>query len=164
MKYRFHYLREMHEVDVGEGEGGISLTIGDKKYTIEEIDMQDNAAFFKMQGRGYKIFFVRDDAKIHLSLNGEYFTLELGSGTRYGSEGTDQLGGNVIASSMPGLLVKVPVQVGEQVKSGDTLAIVEAMKMQNELRTPIDGTVKKINFREGQQVDAFEPIVEIEQQ
>lgn len=162
MKYHFHYLRETHEVDVRGAEGEIFLTIGDKKYTVKEIDMQDNTAFFRMRGRTYKIFFARDDAKIHLSLNGEYFALELRSGSRYGSEGKEQQGDNIIASSMPGLLVKMPVQVGERVKSGDTLAIVEAMKMQNELRAPRDGVVKEINFKEGEQVDAFEPIVELE--
>jgi biotin carboxyl carrier protein len=56
------------------------------------------------------------------------------------------------------------VKIGGKIKSGDTVAIVEAMKMQNELRSPVDGIVKKVNFKEGEQVDAFEPIVELEPQ
>jgi pyruvate carboxylase subunit B len=63
---------------------------------------------------------------------------------------------------MPGLIVKIPIAVGDSIKSGATLAIVEAMKMQNELRAPRDGIVKKINFKEGDQVDALQPIVELE--
>ena len=55
-----------------------------------------------------------------------------------------------------------PVSVGDEVKSGDTLAIVEAMKMQNELPSPRDGTIKKINGEEGEQVDALQVIVELE--
>jgi propionyl-CoA carboxylase alpha chain len=63
---------------------------------------------------------------------------------------------------MPGLVVKIPVAVGDTVDEGTTLAIIEAMKMQNELRASRKGTVKKINFSEGEQVDAFQPIVELE--
>ena len=63
---------------------------------------------------------------------------------------------------MPGTLVKVPVSIGDEIEIGQTLAIVEAMKMQNELKASIKGKVKKINFKEGEQVDAFKPIVEVE--
>jgi pyruvate carboxylase subunit B len=54
------------------------------------------------------------------------------------------------------------VAVGDAVKEGTTLAIVEAMKMQNELRAPRDGIVKKINYEEGDQVEALKPLVELE--
>ncbi|MCK4695088.1 MAG: biotin/lipoyl-binding protein, partial [Candidatus Cloacimonetes bacterium] len=67
-----------------------------------------------------------------------------------------------VFSPMPGLLVEIPVSVGDEVKSGTTLAIVEAMKMQNELPSPRDGIVKKINGKEGEQVDALQVIVELE--
>jgi pyruvate carboxylase subunit B len=54
------------------------------------------------------------------------------------------------------------VAVGDDVKEGTTLAIVEAMKMQNELRAPRDGIVKRINYEEGDQVEALKPLVELE--
>jgi biotin carboxyl carrier protein len=65
---------------------------------------------------------------------------------------------------MPGLVVKIPVEVGQEVEEGTVLAIVEAMKMENELRAPRNGRVKSIFFSEGQQVDALKPIVELEQE
>jgi biotin carboxyl carrier protein len=162
MSYHFQYLKEKYDADVRSEEGKIIVTVGDQNYTVKEFDMKENTATFRMRDSQYRIFFARDGTKIYLSFNGEYFTLELSSLAKYGSEGPDQQKGNFIASSMPGLLVKLPVKAGEQVKSGDTLAIVEAMKMQNEIRSPIDGVVKKINFREGEQVDAFQAIVEID--
>jgi biotin carboxyl carrier protein len=162
MKYHLLYLKEKYDVDVHRGEDELVVTIGDQDYTINDFVMQENSVSFRMGDTAYRIVFARDNAKIYISLGGEYFTLELSSRAKYGSEGADQQGGNVIASSMPGLLVKLPVKVGDKIKSGDTLAIVEAMKMQSELRSPIDGEVKKINFKEGEQVDAFQTIVEIE--
>ena len=63
---------------------------------------------------------------------------------------------------MPGLIVKIAVKVGDEVEEGALLAIVEAMKMQNELRAPRKGRVKKVHFKEGQQIDALKAIVELE--
>ena len=53
---------------------------------------------------------------------------------------------------MPGTLTKLKVQVGDKVKLGDTLAIVEAMKMENEVLAPIDGVVKEIYATQGMQI------------
>lgn len=55
-------------------------------------------------------------------------------------------------SPMPGTLTKIKVQVGDKVKLGDTLAIVEAMKMENEVLSPIDGVVKEIYATQGMQI------------
>ena len=50
---------------------------------------------------------------------------------------------------MPGLVVSIAVKEGQEVKAGETVAVVEAMKMENVLRAEIDGTVKKINCKPG---------------
>ena len=57
---------------------------------------------------------------------------------------------------MPGLVIAIPVEAGQEVKSGEALAIVEAMKMENVLRAERDVTVKAIRVRQGDslQVDA----------
>ncbi len=53
---------------------------------------------------------------------------------------------------MPGTLTKIKVKEGDKVKQGDTLAIVEAMKMENEVLSPIDGVVKEIYATQGMQI------------
>ena len=50
---------------------------------------------------------------------------------------------------MPGLVVSIAVKQGQEVKAGETVAVVEAMKMENVLRAEVDGTVKKINAKPG---------------
>ncbi|WP_343353580.1 sodium-extruding oxaloacetate decarboxylase subunit alpha [Helicobacter mastomyrinus] len=55
-------------------------------------------------------------------------------------------------SPMPGTLTKIKVKVGDKVNQGDTLAIVEAMKMENEVLSPIDGVVKEIYATQGMQI------------
>jgi len=57
--------------------------------------------------------------------------------------------GKQVLCPMPGLVVAIAVKEGQEVKAGETVAVVEAMKMENVLRAEIDGTVKKINARPG---------------
>ena len=65
-----------------------------------------------------------------------------------------------LLSPMPGLLVSLAVKEGQEVKSGETLAIVEAMKMQNVLKAERDGTVKKIHGAEGASLAVDQMILE----
>jgi pyruvate carboxylase subunit B len=64
-----------------------------------------------------------------------------------------------ITSPIPGLIFDVPVEEGQQVKQGDTLVIVEAMKMENELRAPRDGTIEKKHVAPGDSVDKGAPLI-----
>jgi propionyl-CoA carboxylase alpha chain len=57
--------------------------------------------------------------------------------------------GKLVLCPMPGLVVSIAVKEGQEVKAGETVAVVEAMKMENVLRAEIDGTVKKINAKQG---------------
>jgi propionyl-CoA carboxylase alpha chain len=57
--------------------------------------------------------------------------------------------GKKLLCPMPGLVVSIAVNEGQEVKAGETLAVVEAMKMQNVLRAERDGTVKKIHASPG---------------
>ena len=57
--------------------------------------------------------------------------------------------GKQVVCPMPGLVVSIAVKEGQEVKAGETVAVVEAMKMENVLRAEIDGTVKKINAKPG---------------
>jgi propionyl-CoA carboxylase alpha chain len=57
--------------------------------------------------------------------------------------------GKQVKCPMPGLVVSIAVKEGQEVKAGETVAVVEAMKMENGLRAEIDGTVKKVNAKPG---------------
>lgn len=66
-----------------------------------------------------------------------------------------------VTAPMPGTVIKVKVNVGDQVKAGDTVLIIEAMKMENEVHTPITGTVQEIFVKEGDSVNPDEALVVI---
>jgi len=71
-------------------------------------------------------------------------------------------GAGVIQAIMPGTIVRVPVKEGDPVSAGDVILVLEAMKMENELRAPISGAVKAIHVETGQAVETNAVLAEIE--
>jgi biotin carboxyl carrier protein len=71
-------------------------------------------------------------------------------------------GPQAVQSPMPGKVVKVLCAAGDEVKSGQGVIVVEAMKMENELKVPRDGKVKSIAVKEGQAVEAGQTLVTLE--
>ena len=78
------------------------------------------------------------------------------SGLAQGSAGS-------LVTDMPGKVVKVLTAEGAMVNQGDTLLILEAMKMENEIKAGMDGTVKTVNVTEGQNLDSGHLMIEIEE-
>ncbi len=70
--------------------------------------------------------------------------------------------GKMLMAPMPGKIVKVLVSVGQKVKVGDVVLILEAMKMENEIRSPFEGEVKDVRVSVGAGVAAEEPLVVID--
>ncbi|GAB2775862.1 acetyl-CoA carboxylase biotin carboxyl carrier protein subunit [Salinimicrobium soli] len=67
-----------------------------------------------------------------------------------------------IKAPMPGLILDVNVEAGSEVKEGDYLLVLEAMKMENTLTAPRDGVVKSISVKKGDTVDKNELLIEME--
>jgi propionyl-CoA carboxylase alpha chain len=62
---------------------------------------------------------------------------------------------------MPGVVVDVPVTVGQEVAKGKTVVVLESMKMQNELKAPRDGTIHAVRVAKGDKVDLNAVLVTI---
>jgi biotin carboxyl carrier protein len=62
---------------------------------------------------------------------------------------------------MPGLIVEVPVEAGQDVEAGETLVILESMKMQNELKAPRAGKVHAVHVKAGENVEQNKTLVTI---
>jgi biotin carboxyl carrier protein len=63
---------------------------------------------------------------------------------------------------MPGKVVRIVAEVGQEVKIGDSIIVVEAMKMQNEMKSPKDGVVKEIRAENGATVNTGDVLAVIE--
>lgn len=164
MEYRFVYLGKTYRVTIESDEQSWLVTIADKEPSrVEVINSIPNCLSFIMGNKTINAYTIESGGKKYIFVNGESFAFEVDKGRARGTPGVAAAKGgeNVVTSPMPGSLVKVLVSSGDNVEVGQTLAIVEAMKMENELKSPIKGVVKQVNFEEGNQIDALQPIVEL---
>lgn len=77
--------------------------------------------------------------------------------------GIGQGGAGELVTDMPGKVVKVLTAEGAVVNQGDTLLILEAMKMENEIKAGMDGVIKSVNVKEGQNLESGYLMIEIEE-
>ena len=80
---------------------------------------------------------------------------------RFESSSINEIAGGLTAP-MPGKVVDVPVKKNESVKSGQTLVILEAMKMEHKVTAPSDGNVKEVLIAVGDQVESGSTLVILE--
>jgi biotin carboxyl carrier protein len=71
----------------------------------------------------------------------------------------ETLSGGAIVAPMPGTILSVAVEVGAAVTKGQTLLVLEAMKMENEIQAPADGTVQELNVSQGLSVNAGDTLI-----
>lgn len=112
-------------------------------------------------GRSFEASVQPFGEELHIAIGGEEFTARLRDPRKWqrnhSAAATSEDRQNVLAP-MPGRVVRVLVASGETVKAGQGLAVVEAMKMQNEVRSPKAGKIERLLVKEGQAVNAGETI------
>ena len=101
---------------------------------------------------------VADGDKRWVFLDGEVFEFEVGRPARKRSGA----GHGSLSAPMPATVVRVNIDVGASVRRGDTLLVLEAMKMELPVRATVDGTVSAVNCRVGELVQPGSPLVEID--
>ena len=160
---------EKHQVEITRGDGlNLTAEVDGRRYELEVSEPEPNVYLFKHENQIYQIFVSPNER------TGEPYAVSVGSRNyeikiydpkrlRGSGAGDEQAAGaSEIKTAMPGKLVRVLVEAGAEIKKGDGVLIVEAMKMQNEMKSPKDGTIKEIRFAEGATVNAGDVLAIIE--
>ena len=113
-----------------------------------EVDIEIEGETYRATIEGRTFEFQIPDSKV--------------SGPKKRGHGGGRKRSGTVSASMPGKVVTVEVAVGDSVNEGDTILILEAMKMQNEVAAPISGTVTEVHCEGGMNVEANVPLVVIE--
>src|SRR5262249_37452 len=99
-----------------------------------------------------------------LSLDGSVYTAEVARTKRDKVPGSRGAGAHTheVRAPMPGLLLALPAAEGSRAEIGQAVAIIEAMKMQMEIRAPQAGTIKRVHVSPGQELSAGQLLVTME--
>ena len=117
-----------------------------------------------VDGKRYTASCVIKNNRVYADFDGVLFDLTVPSADMDVAGGADSTVGvkDEIFAPMAGKVVKILVAVGQEVKAKQPMVIVKAMKMANQVNCAADGKVKKMNFKDGDQVDIETPIIELE--
>jgi len=165
MDFEFTVNGALQKISLDRKEDRISIRHGDKTLEAEVRVISANALSLLVGGRSFLVIVARDKDKRHVWLNGRTYIIQSRKEEQQQAErGDDRAhkGNSVVTAPMPGKVVKVCVAEKEAVRKNQTLAIVEAMKMENEIKSPLEGFVKKIYVSAGELVDSEKPLLEIE--
>lgn len=164
MEFEFFIDNTLHKLSLEKKENIFVITEGEKTFEADIRFMSPNIVSLLIEDRSYHVYFAKDKDKRYLSIGGQQFIVqepvESGEGIQKGEERPqeDKL---MVKAPMPGKVIKVNVTENEEIRKNQTLAIVEAMKMENEIKSSIEGYVKKIFVSPGDLVDSEKPLIEL---
>jgi biotin carboxyl carrier protein len=164
MEQEFVIDDKVYQLQTEFKDGRYHINIDGRDYDVDYTSISDNCLSLLIDGRTLTIYFSESNERKYLSVDGEQFCIQeaKAENIRAGeADATALKEAPIICSPMPGKVVKLFVKEGDEVEKGQGLVIVEAMKMENEIKSPVNGTVDKVNFAPGDLVDAAQPIIEI---
>lgn len=136
-----------------ELEGGTTARAGDS--IVELIELRENDAVLLVDGQPRLVSFVRDGDQLELHWDGERRVAEVAdAGARRRKAARE----HSTAAPMPGVILKILVEKGSTVSTGEPVLVLEAMKMEHQIRAPRDGVVVAIHCSVG---DLVQPGVEL---
>lgn len=166
METTWTYGDELYSVFLEKKEGKFRITAGDKECLIEARLVTPHWISLVVNNRIYNAYIAGDSGRKFVSINGEHYAFAFPDEEAVlnrGVNGTHGEGRLLIKAPMPGSVLKISVAEKDSVAEGDCLAIVEAMKMETGLHAAVNGVVKRVCAKEGQQVDAGELLIELEE-
>ena len=144
------------------------VSVDGKVYELDFESLESQPVFsLLVDGKSYEAYVYPGDEDLEVLIKGRLYhtkvederesRLRAASGGQVAQTGTFHL-----KAPMPGLVVTVPVEEGQEVKEGDVLLILESMKMQNELKAPRDGVVSKVLVKPGDSVEQRQKMLSVE--
>ncbi len=153
---------EVEEIGVAK----YRILLDGKEHIIDAHRTERDVFSVIIDGRSFEVDLDEREDSYEVSIGGDFFKIYVfDEKRRFLKERRERsliAGRQVISAPMPGKVIKILVKPGERVRKGSGLVVIEAMKMENEIRSPIDGEVKEISIEEGRAVEAGEKLVVVE--
>ena len=142
-------------VEVRGGDGRYTVTLDGQRH---EVDWRDHGSAFAtllLEGSSVEVGLARRREGYTVVLDEVSLDVDLAPPGATSAAGRPEPGGAArLSAPMPGRIVRVLAAVGDEVTAGQPVVVVEAMKMENEIRSPRPGRVRSLGVREGEAVEA----------
>jgi biotin carboxyl carrier protein len=158
MKFDIRISDKTRTVELRRHNDGWQVSMDGVALDADAAEIAPNVFSILLNGESFEVRVAPgSDGKLTLQTRHHEFIAEVADprawrGRRHGA--VEAEGRQQIVAPMPGKVVRLLVKVGDKVEAGQGLLVVEAMKMQNEVRSPKTGTVERLLAKEGQPVNA----------
>jgi biotin carboxyl carrier protein len=155
---------EKHEIEFKRDGEKVSASVDGREYALEASQVEPNVYLLKYENQIFPVY-VAPTEPAFTDIGNHSFEIKISDPKRL--RGAGAAAGNAdgtveIKTAMPGKVVRVVAEQGAEIKQGESVLVVEAMKMQNEMKSPKDGIVKEIRVAEGATVNAGDVLAIIE--
>jgi len=153
---------------ISEKGSQIVVKVDDKIYDIDTLEVEKGVYSVLYKNRSYNVELIEKDSAKKYTINTIYNSFDaeiIDADAKYKqarTSGDSFEADSTIISPMPGKVVKIPVKEGDDVKKGDTVIIIAAMKMESEYKAMKDGKISDIFVSEEDTVDGNQPLIKIE--
>jgi len=141
------------------------VDLGNNKLEVESSVISPNCLSLLMGDQSFTVYWAEKEGKRYFSIAGEEFLIQEAEEAK-ATGGVAEAGAveakGAVFPPMPGKVLKILVKEGEKVRKNQSLAIVEAMKMEHEIKAPSEAVIKKINVSEEDMVDTEDSLIELE--
>jgi biotin carboxyl carrier protein len=158
--------KKQRVVELERDGGGYQVLLDGKRVTADAVQIAPNTISLLLEGQSFEIHVAPAvDGTLKLQCGPHEFAAEVVDprawrGRRHGA--VEAPGRQSITAPMPGKVIRLLVKAGDDVQAGQGLVVVEAMKMQNEIRSPKKGKVERLLANEGQTVNAGDILAWVE--
>lgn len=153
-------------VDLERDGQGWKVLLDGRPLAADAVAIAANTISILLDGHSYEVSVTPSpDGSMKLLTGLKEFTAEVIDPRAWRGRGHSSFeaqGRQQVVAAMPGKVIRLLVQLGEKVEAGQGLLVVEAMKMQNEIRSPKSGVVERLLAKEGQSVNAGEILAWVE--
>ena len=166
MKYVATLDNTSHVVEVTGGDGRYRLTVGDDVWEVDARLTAQGIYSLLIGGVSYVADVVDREGTCLVDVMGEAYEVLVEEQTRWiirtrgGAAGAGA--GQTVRAPLPGKITHVAVRPGDRVQTGDTLVVIEAMKMENEFKAAAAGTIAEVRVTPGQAVNPGDVLVVLE--
>lgn len=165
MIYEVTIGEKSHRVELTRNDSGWHCKLDGRPVPLDVVPAQQGVLSILLDGKSYEVKQESSAAGTSIVVGHQRFpaavrdprSLRARRSTEAGTHGVRK-----ISAPMPGKVVRIMAAVGTEVEAGQGVVVIEAMKMQNELKSPKKGIVKKLNVSEGAAVEAGQSLAEVE--